>query len=75
MAHRVQMGDPKDVASMGGSSQGEVRCAQGNPPADRSHPKFGTTEGTFGVQIVRLQSDNGGEFIHETLIGGCQARG
>eukprot|EP00975_Prorocentrum_lima_P030762 6455489-Prorocentrum_lima.AAC.1 len=29
----------------------------------------------WGIQIVRVQSDNGGEFINEQLISGCRLRG
>eukprot|EP00975_Prorocentrum_lima_P011960 2540597-Prorocentrum_lima.AAC.1 len=28
-----------------------------------------------GRQIVRVQSDHGGEFINEQLISGCRSRG
>eukprot|EP00975_Prorocentrum_lima_P050335 10540482-Prorocentrum_lima.AAC.1 len=38
-------------------------------------PCLGPLRGTFGTQIVRLQSDNGGEFINEPLIEGCNKRG
>eukprot|EP00975_Prorocentrum_lima_P019109 4021472-Prorocentrum_lima.AAC.1 len=38
-------------------------------------PSLGPVRGTFGVHIVRLQSDNGGEFINEPLIEACQKRG
>eukprot|EP00975_Prorocentrum_lima_P017339 3665467-Prorocentrum_lima.AAC.1 len=38
-------------------------------------PSLGPLRGTFGIQIVRLQSDNGGEFINEPLIKGCKKRG
>eukprot|EP00975_Prorocentrum_lima_P033222 6972849-Prorocentrum_lima.AAC.1 len=37
--------EPEYVDSMGGSSQGKVRCAPGHPQDTRSHTKFGTTEG------------------------------
>eukprot|EP00975_Prorocentrum_lima_P061487 12880172-Prorocentrum_lima.AAC.1 len=29
----------------------------------------------WGIQIVRVQSDNGGEFINGQLISGCRLRG
>eukprot|EP00975_Prorocentrum_lima_P043290 9090128-Prorocentrum_lima.AAC.1 len=60
--------DPECVDAVGGSHQGKVRGARGNPPYYRYQTKFGTTEGTFGVQLVRFQSDDGGEYIHEALI-------
>eukprot|EP00975_Prorocentrum_lima_P035020 7360252-Prorocentrum_lima.AAC.1 len=63
---------------MGCTSQEQVRRVKGDPQENRYHTKPGTTEGprgTFGVQIVRLQSDNGGELINEPLIEGWQKRG
>eukprot|EP00975_Prorocentrum_lima_P069662 12927687-Prorocentrum_lima.AAC.1 len=38
-------------------------------------PGLGPLRGTFGTQLVRLQSDNGGRCIHEPLIEGCNKRG
>eukprot|EP00975_Prorocentrum_lima_P002576 567844-Prorocentrum_lima.AAC.1 len=38
-------------------------------------PGVGPLRGTCGIQIVRLQSDNGGEFINEPLSAGWQTRG
>eukprot|EP00975_Prorocentrum_lima_P010066 2145368-Prorocentrum_lima.AAC.1 len=38
-------------------------------------PSVGPLRGNFGTQIVRLQSDDGGEFINEQLTTGCQTRG
>eukprot|EP00975_Prorocentrum_lima_P007594 1629773-Prorocentrum_lima.AAC.1 len=38
-------------------------------------PSLGPLRGTFGIQMVRLQPDNGGEFINEPLIEGCNKRG
>eukprot|EP00975_Prorocentrum_lima_P019153 4029001-Prorocentrum_lima.AAC.1 len=29
----------------------------------------------WGIQIVRVQSDNGGTFINEQLVSGCRLRG
>eukprot|EP00975_Prorocentrum_lima_P049079 10272439-Prorocentrum_lima.AAC.1 len=29
----------------------------------------------WGIQIVRVQSDNGGEIVSEQLISGCRSRG
>eukprot|EP00975_Prorocentrum_lima_P032559 6838638-Prorocentrum_lima.AAC.1 len=29
----------------------------------------------WGIQIARVQSDNGGEFINGQLISGCRSRG
>eukprot|EP00975_Prorocentrum_lima_P054574 11443724-Prorocentrum_lima.AAC.1 len=38
-------------------------------------PTLGALRGLWGIQIVRVQSDNGGEFINEQLISGCRSRG
>eukprot|EP00975_Prorocentrum_lima_P015826 3359601-Prorocentrum_lima.AAC.1 len=38
-------------------------------------PSLGPWRGDFGIHIVRLQSDNGGELINEPLIEGCNKRG
>eukprot|EP00975_Prorocentrum_lima_P011696 2487978-Prorocentrum_lima.AAC.1 len=38
-------------------------------------PSLGPLRGTFGIQIARLQSDHGGEFINEPLIEGYKKRG
>eukprot|EP00975_Prorocentrum_lima_P068969 12923545-Prorocentrum_lima.AAC.1 len=38
-------------------------------------PTLGALRGMGGIQIVRAQSDNGGEFINEPLISGCRSRG
>ncbi len=38
-------------------------------------PNIGALRGMFGIQIVRVQSDNGGEFINQELQDGCQQRG
>eukprot|EP00975_Prorocentrum_lima_P064968 12900604-Prorocentrum_lima.AAC.1 len=37
-------------------------------------PTLGPLRGTFGIQTVRLQSDNGGEFIIQPLVEGCNQR-
>eukprot|EP00975_Prorocentrum_lima_P032793 6888514-Prorocentrum_lima.AAC.1 len=34
-------------------------------------PSLGPWRGTFGIQTVRLQPYNGGEFINALLIEGC----
>ncbi len=36
---------------------------------------IGALRGMFGLQLVRVQSDNGGEFINEELRRGCQQGG
>eukprot|EP00975_Prorocentrum_lima_P039070 8209529-Prorocentrum_lima.AAC.1 len=38
-------------------------------------PTIGALRGMRGIQIVRVQSDSGGEFINERLISGCRSRG
>eukprot|EP00975_Prorocentrum_lima_P025626 5389041-Prorocentrum_lima.AAC.1 len=34
-----------------------------------------STERNVGIHVVRVQSDNGGEFSNGQLISGCQSRG
>eukprot|EP00975_Prorocentrum_lima_P036702 7721671-Prorocentrum_lima.AAC.1 len=38
-------------------------------------PTVGALRGMWGIQIVRVQSDNDGEFINDQLISGCRMRG
>eukprot|EP00975_Prorocentrum_lima_P043136 9057271-Prorocentrum_lima.AAC.1 len=38
-------------------------------------PNLGPLRGTFGIQTVRLQSDNGCVFINEPLMEGCKKGG
>eukprot|EP00975_Prorocentrum_lima_P001494 323423-Prorocentrum_lima.AAC.1 len=38
-------------------------------------PTLGALRGMWGIQFVRVQSDNGGEFVNEQLISGCRSQG
>eukprot|EP00975_Prorocentrum_lima_P052731 11053068-Prorocentrum_lima.AAC.1 len=38
-------------------------------------PTVGALRGMWGRQIVRVQSDSGGEFINDQLISGCRSGG
>eukprot|EP00975_Prorocentrum_lima_P015180 3219140-Prorocentrum_lima.AAC.1 len=38
-------------------------------------PIVGALRGMWGIQIVRVQSDYGGEFINDQLISGCRMMG
>eukprot|EP00975_Prorocentrum_lima_P062158 12884104-Prorocentrum_lima.AAC.1 len=38
-------------------------------------PTLGALRGMWPIQIVRVQSDNGGSFMKEHLISGCRSRG
>eukprot|EP00975_Prorocentrum_lima_P015173 3217992-Prorocentrum_lima.AAC.1 len=38
-------------------------------------PTVGALRGMWGIQIARVQSDNGGELINDELISGCRSRG
>eukprot|EP00975_Prorocentrum_lima_P035188 7394852-Prorocentrum_lima.AAC.1 len=50
---------------MGGTTQGEIRSTKGYPQHIDLVPYLGRLTRIVGLQIVRLQSDNGGEFINE----------
>eukprot|EP00975_Prorocentrum_lima_P021770 4587379-Prorocentrum_lima.AAC.1 len=38
-------------------------------------PTVGALRGMWGIQIVRVESDNGGEFINDQLVSWCRSRG
>eukprot|EP00975_Prorocentrum_lima_P021116 4442562-Prorocentrum_lima.AAC.1 len=38
-------------------------------------PTVGELRGMWGMQIVRVQSDNGGDMINDQLISGRRSRG
>eukprot|EP00975_Prorocentrum_lima_P067539 12915463-Prorocentrum_lima.AAC.1 len=60
---------------MGSSYQTEVSGTTGISKVIGLLPVLGPLRGASGIQIISLQSDNGGDFLHGTLITGCQAGG
>eukprot|EP00975_Prorocentrum_lima_P002278 497118-Prorocentrum_lima.AAC.1 len=68
MAHRVQRGTQSMLIPWVAPLKEKSDAPEEILRAIDFIPNLGQLRGTCGVQIVRLQSDNGGVFINEPLI-------
>eukprot|EP00975_Prorocentrum_lima_P067348 12914343-Prorocentrum_lima.AAC.1 len=73
MIHRVQRGTQSMLFPSVTPPKEKVRCTKKIIRIIALIPIVGPPMGTLWV--VRLQSDNAGEFINEASFEGCQARG